>query len=110
MLTEITTEILLPKMHEFGEIFLMLWARVKRDFVGTDSCIPRVTDSYEARGSLRTLTDSKLAHLQQMYSNFIAEEKWPDFVKSLGSSTICKTSMVYCTFPCISVSKCMILI
>ena len=54
--------------------------KVKKDFVSTDSCIPRVTDSYKARGNLRSLTDNKLGHL---YANFIAEEKWPDFVKSL---------------------------
>ena len=57
--------------------------KVKKDFVSTDSCIPRVTDSYKARGNLRSLTDNKLGHLKQMYANFIAEEIWPDFVKSL---------------------------
>ena len=61
--------------------------KVKKDFVSTDLCIPRVTDSYKARGNLRSLTDSKLGHLKQMYANFIAEEKWPDF-KSLFSSTL----------------------
>ena len=61
--------------------------KVKKDFISTDSCIPRVRDSYKARGNLRSLTDSKLQHLKQMYANFIAEEKWPDFVKSLHSST-----------------------
>jgi len=53
--------------------------KVKKD-VSTDLCIPRVTDSYKARGNLRSLKDSKLGHLKQMYANFIAEEKWPDFV------------------------------
>ena len=57
--------------------------KVKKDFVSTDSCIPRVTDSYKARGNLRSVTDSKFGHLKQMYTNFIAEEKWLDFVKSL---------------------------
>ena len=62
--------------------------KVKKDFISTDSCILRVTDSYKARRNLRSLTDSKLEHLKQMYANFIAKEKWPDFVKSLHSSTI----------------------
>ena len=57
--------------------------KVKKGFLCTDSCIPKVTDSYKATGNLRSLTDSKLQHLKQMYANFIAEEKWPDFVKSL---------------------------
>ena len=62
--------------------------RVRKNFVGTDSCIPQDTDTYKARGNLRILTHSKLADLEQMYANFIAEEKWPDFVKSLDSSTM----------------------
>ena len=54
---------------------------VKKGFVSRDLCIPKVTDSYKARRKLRSLTDSKLGHLKQMYVNFIAEDKWPDFVK-----------------------------
>ena len=69
--------------------------RVEKDFVGRDSCIPRVTNSYKARGNLRTPTDSKLVNLEQILANFIAEEKWPDFVKSLGSSTMEKH--LWCT-------------
>ena len=55
--------------------------KVKKDFTNTESCIPRVTDSYQSRGNLGTLTDSKLSHLKQMYANFIDEEKWPEFIK-----------------------------
>ena len=62
--------------------------KVKKDFIGTDSCIPRVTDSYQARMNLRSLTENKLGHLKLMYGNFIAEERWPDFVMSLSSSTM----------------------
>ena len=49
--------------------------KVKKGFISTDSCIPKVTDSYKLSGNLRSLTDTKLGHLKQMYANFIAEEK-----------------------------------
>lgn len=56
--------------------------KVKKDFNATDSCIPKVTDSYSARGNLRSLSENKMGHLQQMYANFIPQERWPDFIHS----------------------------
>ena len=56
--------------------------KVKKGFVSTESCIPKVTDSYKARGNLRLLTESKTSHLKQMYTHFIPEDKWPDFLQS----------------------------
>ena len=53
--------------------------KVKKDFNATDSCIPKVTDSYSARRNLRSLSENKMGHLQQMYANFI-QERWPDFI------------------------------
>ena len=40
--------------------------KVKKDFISTDSYIPRVTDLYQARMNLRSLTDNKLGHLKLM--------------------------------------------
>lgn len=57
--------------------------RVKKDFCTTDSCIPRVTDSYKEKGCLRSVPESKCGHLKQMYESFIPEDKWPDFVHTL---------------------------
>ena len=56
--------------------------KVKKDYNATDSCIPKVTDSYSARGNLRSLSENKMGHLKQMYANFIPQEKWPDFIHS----------------------------
>ena len=77
---------------------------VKKDGTNTESCIPRITDSYQSRGNLRTLTVGKLSHLKQMYANFIVEEMWLDFNKCawlipfiVCSPIIDKTSSVYGT-------------
>ena len=56
--------------------------KVKKNFDATDSCIPKVTDSYSARGNLISLSENKMGHLQQMYVNFIQQERWPDFIRS----------------------------
>ena len=42
--------------------------KVKKGFLCTDACIPKVTDSYKARGNLRFLTDSKLQQYKNVYS------------------------------------------
>lgn len=54
--------------------------KVKRGFTTTQSCIPRVTDTYRAKGLVKEIPESKLGHLIQMYRNFIEEERWPDFI------------------------------
>ena len=49
--------------------------KVRKDFNATDSCIPKVTDSYSTRGNVRSLSENKMGHLQQMYANLLSQEK-----------------------------------
>ena len=44
--------------------------KVKRRFTADQSCIPGVTDTYQAKSLVQQIPESKLGHLIQMY-NFI---------------------------------------
>ena len=50
---------------------MLLW-NFEKGFISTDSCIPKVKD---ARGNLRSLTDSKLGHLNPLDAMDISLKK-----------------------------------
>ena len=53
--------------------------KVKKGFKASDSCIPRVTDTYESKMLVCSLTDKKMEDLKQMYEKFIPVDSWPSF-------------------------------
>ena len=55
---------------------------VKKGFLATDLCIPRVSDTYKSKGLLRPLIDKKMEDLKQMFEKFIQVDRWPDFLRS----------------------------
>ena len=55
--------------------------KLKKAFlhVANDSCIPRVSDTYQSKGLLPPLTDKKMKDLKQI---FIQVDRCPDFLRS----------------------------
>ncbi len=45
------------------------------------NCFPGVKENYVDLGRIRTLQDTKLNHLKQMFKNYISQEQWLDFLK-----------------------------
>lgn len=56
--------------------------KVKRGFCANESSIPRISDTYKARGLVKSIPESKVGHLNQMYSKFIEKERWPNFLNA----------------------------
>ena len=43
--------------------------KVKRRFCANESCIPRICDTYKARGLVKTIPQSKVGHLDQSHAS-----------------------------------------
>ena len=56
--------------------------KVKKGFEATDSCIPRVTETYRSKSLVCSLTDKKMKDLKQMYEKFVPVDRWPSFLSS----------------------------
>lgn len=54
---------------------------VKRGYSLSESAIPGDAMSYINSGQIRSLSDTKRTHLQQMYNNFIPQERHLPFLK-----------------------------
>ena len=55
--------------------------KIKKGFQPDTRVIPTVNDTYFARGNIKVLPETKLAHLKQMCSNFIPAERWHELAK-----------------------------
>ena len=55
---------------------------VKKGVLASDSCIPRVFDTYESKGLLRPITIKKMEDLKLMLEKIIQVDHWPDFLRS----------------------------
>lgn len=61
---------------------------LSRGYTPCDVALPTVRDSYIARGNKRQLSESKLAHLRQMCTNFIPREHWHEVLNDYDYSKI----------------------
>ena len=52
-------------------------------FMSDSVALPKITDSCIAKGFVKQLTDTKLAHLKPMCSNFILNDEWHEIIKEL---------------------------
>ena len=51
-----------------------------REFIA----LPTVNDTYIAQGRIKQLSDTKLGHLKQMYSNYIHREEWHELIQDIS--------------------------
>ena len=47
----------------------------------TTRALPLVTDSYRAKGNVKSLSETKEHHLKQMYTNFIPNHRWHELLR-----------------------------
>ena len=43
--------------------------------------LPPVSDTYAAQGKTKQLSDTKLSHVKQMYSNYVQREEWHELIQ-----------------------------
>ena len=57
--------------------------KLSSGFTSDSVALPKITDTYIAKGFVKQLADTKLAHLKQMCSNFILNDQWHEIIKEL---------------------------